>query len=86
LAATEVPFTATRPEIIDVTFAYLGGGLETVTKRADEQWIDGARDHLTGLIKSIEDEVWEAAPSPACRHCDFSRFCEAGTRWLADDR
>jgi len=86
LAATEVPFTATRPEIIDVTFAYLGGGLETVSERADQQWIDGARDHLTGLIKSIEDEVWEAAPSPACRHCDFSRFCEAGTRWLVDDR
>jgi DNA helicase-2/ATP-dependent DNA helicase PcrA len=85
VAAQEVHFTTRLPEIIDVTFAYLGDGLATVSERADDEWIDRARGHLSSLIEAIDAEVWEAAPSSACGHCDFSRFCEAGTRWLEDD-
>lgn len=84
LAATEVPFTVNRPDVIDVTFAYLGDGLETVSERADERWIEEAKLHLTKLIGRIEAEEWNAEPSSACRHCDFARFCEPGSRWLAD--
>ncbi|MDF1594721.1 MAG: ATP-dependent DNA helicase [Acidimicrobiia bacterium] len=84
LAATEVPFTLQRPSTIDVTFAYLGGGLQTVSERADEEWIHNARDHVTTLLDNITDEVWDASPSSACRHCDFARFCDAGTLWLKD--
>ena len=73
-----------RPDVIDVTFAYLGDGLETVSERADERWIEEAKLHLTKLIGRIEAEEWNAEPSSACRHCDFARFCEPGSRWLAD--
>jgi RecB family exonuclease len=84
VAATEVPFTAGRPTTIDVTFAYLGDGFETVTERADPEWIDAARTHLRSLLREIEGANWEPAPSAACNHCDFSRFCEAGKRWIED--
>lgn len=84
LAAAEVPFTLQRPGTIDVTFAYLGDGLQTVSERADEEWIQNARDHVMTLLDNIADEVWDASPSPACRHCDFARFCDAGTLWLND--
>ncbi|MDH5373128.1 MAG: PD-(D/E)XK nuclease family protein, partial [Acidimicrobiia bacterium] len=86
VAAAEVPFTAQRPELIDVTFAYLGGGLTTVSERADSQWVDDARQHLSTLIDSIDGEIWDATPSTACRHCDFARFCDPGTRWLASQK
>jgi DNA helicase-2/ATP-dependent DNA helicase PcrA len=85
IAAVEVPFTSKRPNVIDVTFAYLGGGLATVSERADEAWIDRARHHLAELIASIDRGQWQPTASTACRHCDFARFCEAGTTWLEDN-
>jgi hypothetical protein len=85
IAAVEVPFTSKRPNVIDVTFAYLGGGLATVSERADEAWIDRARHHLAELVASIDRGQWQPTASTACRHCDFARFCEAGTTWLEDN-
>ena len=82
VAASEVPFTATRPSTIDVTFAYLGDGLETHTERADNEWIETSREHLLSLLSDIEEANGDPSPSGACRFCDFTRFCDAGGRWL----
>ncbi len=81
IAALEVPFTAKRPDVIDVTFAYLGDGLQTYTQRADDAWRENARQRLARLLNGIESGHWEAVPSPACGHCDFRRFCEPGRGW-----
>ncbi len=82
VAAAEVPFTSKRPETIDVTFAYLGGGLDLHTDRADAEWVDNARRHLASLLDGIAARHWEPSPSQACRSCDFLRFCDPGRSWL----
>ena len=80
LAATQVDFGLNKPEQIDVSFAYLGGGLDVHTERADEQWRDRARSHLENLTDAIDNERFEAVPGAWCHSCDFLRFCEAGKR------
>ncbi len=84
VAAHEVPFATTRPDTVDVTFAYLGDGLHTVTERVNDEWRHRARERLTGLLAGIESEQWQATPSAACGHCDFRRFCEPGLAWSDD--
>ncbi len=73
-----------RPDSLSVTFAYLGDGLEEDSTRADAKWLDEARTRLTTLLDAINNERFEPEPSPACRHCDFVKFCEPGQQWLAD--
>lgn len=78
-AVTEVPFGLDRPDRLEVTFAYLGGGeLVEDTHAADEPWLDQASRRLEGLAEGIVGERWDPSPSDACRRCDFLRFCEAG--------
>ena len=78
VAATEVDFGVDKPQEIDVTFAYLGGGLDVHTEHADEEWrLDAARN-LEVLTSAIEDDRFEAVPGDWCRHCDFLRFCPEG--------
>jgi len=78
LAARDV-----NPDVdLSVSFAYLGGGLETRTKQADDPWLDAARTHLVELIGAIREGRYEPSPSPTCRWCDFLPFCEQGRAYL----
>jgi len=80
VAATEVDFGVDTPENIDVTFAYLGGGLDVHTEHADVGWrLDAARN-LEVLTSAIEDDRFDAVPGDWCRSCDFLRFCPEGRR------
>jgi DNA helicase-2/ATP-dependent DNA helicase PcrA len=85
VAAEEAGFSGGRaPNKTRVTFAYLGG--ETLVEQSevvDPEWLAGARTHLSKLVGVATGGVFPAAPSAACRNCDFNRFCEAGTAWLA---
>jgi DNA helicase-2/ATP-dependent DNA helicase PcrA len=80
LAATTVDFGIEQPEQIDVSFAYLGGGLDVHTERADEQWRERAWANLETLTDAIDAERFDAAPGDWCHGCDFLRFCEEGKR------
>ena len=84
LAATQIDFGLDAPEQIDVSFAYLGGGLDVQTERADEPWREDARKHLEGLTAAIDAEEFEAVPGDWCRHCDFLRFCEPGKQEVGE--
>lgn len=84
VAVDEVDFGAPKPDTVDVTFAYLGGGLEEVTTRADSDWIQRAREHLNELSGSIEAGRFEPSPGEWCHNCDFLQFCEPGQREVSE--
>lgn len=71
------------PDSLSVTFAYFGNGLEEVTTVVDQAWLDSARTAVTAVASGITGEDFGAQPSPACRQCDFVRFCDPGKAWLA---
>ena len=85
MAASKVDFGVDKPEQIDVSFAYLGGGLSVETERADEPWRGRAEQSLTRLTDAIESSRFEPTPGEWCRRCDFLRFCDAGQQWVADE-
>ncbi|TDI49003.1 MAG: ATP-dependent helicase [Acidobacteria bacterium] len=78
VAATEVDFGLTKPKVLDVTFAYLGGGLTEVTHSADEQWVAEARKSLNALTGRISTSDFEENPGSWCNSCDFLQFCGPG--------
>lgn len=78
VAVDEVNFGAARPESLDVTFAYLGGGLEEVTARADARWVNAARAHLNELTDAMAGGEFTESPGDWCRSCDFLQFCGPG--------
>ncbi len=78
VAVRDVNFSEDRPDTLDVTFAYLGGGLHEDTTRADEEWVGSARSHLVELTESIAAGKFEPTPGAWCRNCDFLQFCEPG--------
>jgi DNA helicase-2/ATP-dependent DNA helicase PcrA len=78
VAAGEVDFGIGKPGDIDVSFVYLGGGLEVVTRRADDRWRARARRALEDLTTAIGNEAFDPTPGEWCRRCDFLRFCEQG--------
>ena len=82
VAATEVDFGLDPPEEIDVTFAYLGGGLAEQTHHADQPWRDAARDNLIDLTDSIEQAIFDETPGPWCHTCDFLQFCRPGQAFV----
>jgi hypothetical protein len=41
------------------------------------------RARIEGQIAQIESAMFEPTPGAGCRYCDFARFCDAGTAWLA---
>ena len=88
VAATEAGFAGARPpQSIRVTFAYLGtDDLVEVGEDVDAAWLDEARRHLADLITAATAGTYPATPSPSCRHCDFSQFCDAGSSWLERSR
>ena len=80
VAAAKVDFGLPAPDAIDVTFAYLGGGLSTRTEHADEAWRLRAEQNLERLTDKVEAGEFEPSPGEWCRSCDFLRFCEPGRR------
>jgi DNA helicase-2/ATP-dependent DNA helicase PcrA len=78
VAVNEVDFGGDPPETLDVTFAYLGGGLQEMTNRADPEWVESAGHHLVAITDSIAAGEFDPTPGPWCHHCDFLRFCEPG--------
>ncbi len=82
LAAVQEAVAPTAPEKLEVTFAYLGGGLEVVTDQVDFVWIEHATDRLTALARGITEGEFSPTPSTACSGCDFLRFCPAGKQFL----
>jgi DNA helicase-2/ATP-dependent DNA helicase PcrA len=84
IAATDVDFGHPTPEQLDVTFAYLGGGLTEGTYRADADWVATARSDIAALTKSIDDKVFIETPGDWCGSCDFLRFCGPGKTWIGE--
>jgi DNA helicase-2/ATP-dependent DNA helicase PcrA len=84
VAVDDVDFGAARPGTLDVTFAYLGGGLDEVTTRADDVWVQSARDHIDELTASIEAGEFTPTPGDWCHNCDFLQFCAPGQEQVAD--
>jgi hypothetical protein len=85
VAVDEVRFAPVRPDRLQVTFAYLGGGLTEVSEQVDSNWLETARNHLGDLIGRIREQHWDPDPSTACRSCDFRRFCAPGRDWMASN-
>ncbi|MEX1125583.1 MAG: ATP-dependent DNA helicase [Acidimicrobiia bacterium] len=84
LAATDVDFGHPAPENLDVTFAYLGGGLVESTYKADAEWVERARSDITSLTRSIDEKIFTEIPGQWCHSCDFLRFCEPGKAWVGE--
>jgi RecB family exonuclease len=78
IAVNDVEFGGPKPESVDVTFAYFGGGLQEVTAHADAAWVDRARAHVVQLTDAIEAKEFGEAPGEWCRNCDFLQFCGPG--------
>ncbi|MFQ5947562.1 MAG: ATP-dependent DNA helicase [Acidimicrobiia bacterium] len=85
LAVRQVGFVADPPDRITVTFAYLGDGVTEVSESVDEAWLEDAQTRLGDLVSAATAGEYHATPAPACRTCDFSRFCEPGQTWLQDN-
>jgi len=83
VAVDEVDFAEDKPSTLDVTFAYLGGGLDEVTARADPEWVAKARLHLETLTERIDAREFEPTPGQWCQTCDFLQFCDAGKTEVA---
>ena len=82
IAAEEVDFGRPKPEAIDVTFAYLGGGLNEQTIPATAEWRSSARQHLIDLTDSIDAAKYAESTGSWCKSCDFLQFCEPGQAHL----
>ncbi|HEU4917783.1 MAG TPA: ATP-dependent DNA helicase [Acidimicrobiia bacterium] len=80
LAADRFDFGIDGPREIDVSFAYLGGGLDVHTEKADRAWREAAALEIENLTDGIEREGFEPAPGTWCASCDFLRFCPEGRR------
>ncbi|MFV1971211.1 MAG: ATP-dependent DNA helicase [Acidimicrobiia bacterium] len=79
IAAAEGALSGTPPESINVTFAYFGGDeLTEITDTVDAQWLDRAREHVTGLVDLGINGPFDPQPSDDCRWCDFLHLCPAG--------
>jgi predicted RecB family nuclease len=78
VAADRCDFGIDRPGAIEVSFAYLGGGLDIHTEQADAAWREAASSRVESLTDAIEAERFEPIPGDWCRTCDFLRFCPEG--------
>jgi DNA helicase-2/ATP-dependent DNA helicase PcrA len=85
VAVDEGALSVERPASLAVTFAYFGDGLEEVSAAVDEAWLREARSRIDGILAGITREQFDPVPSTACHHCDFTKFCEAGQAWLAEN-
>ena len=84
MAATDVDFGHPAPRELDVTFAYLGGGLVETTYQADSEWVEQARSDIASLTRSIDEKIFVETPGDWCQSCDFLRFCGPGRAWIGE--
>jgi DNA helicase II / ATP-dependent DNA helicase PcrA len=67
------------PQRMSVTFAYLGGGeLTEIPVEVTDVWLASAERHLVALLETAAGADFDPTPSPACTHCDFLAYCDAG--------
>lgn len=83
ISAHDVDFGLPKPEGLDVTFAYLGRGLNVETIHADKTWVGQARDNLDTMATQITDGQFAESPGGWCGNCDFLQFCGPGQREMA---
>ena len=83
LAAHQADLGIPPPSSTQVTFAYMGGGLNVETHDANKRWLADAEQHLISLTDSIEAGDFEEQPGERCGGCDFLRFCGPGQNWVA---
>lgn len=79
IAAAEAGFADPPPTQLRVAFVYLGSGLEEVGEEVDEAWLATSHNHLERLVEAAASGLYDPAPSAACSHCDFVRFCPEGS-------
>ena len=63
---------------IEVTFAYLGGGLEERSRPVGVAELEAARGRLATVVAGLAAEDYTPAPSDRCRRCDFLAVCAEG--------
>ena len=78
IAANEVDFGLPSPEQVDVSFVYLGDGLNVVSHLAEANWVSEARQTLSALTTQMKEDSFGEQPGTWCGSCDFLRFCEPG--------
>ncbi len=84
IAAADGAVAKPAPGRLSVAFAFFGGGTYVAQSIAvDAAWLADARARIDELIGRFSREQFDPRPSDACRRCDFSSFCEAGTAFLA---
>jgi len=87
VAAVDGAIADRLPDRLRVTFAYFGGGTTAEsTWEADETFVARARATIAGLVEMATTAKYPPTPSPACRSCDFIRFCDGGRAWVAAHR
>jgi DNA helicase-2/ATP-dependent DNA helicase PcrA len=84
VAVSDVDFGLPKPETLEVTFAYLGGGMDERTTTADDVWVTKARSRIDELASGIDASDFEPNPGEWCRGCDFLRFCAEGRAEVGD--
>lgn len=82
LAAAEGALGSPVPDRLQVSFVYLGDGPQAITHQVDEEWLAQARARIGELLEGIRAERFDPSPSPACRACDFQKFCPEGQAFL----
>ena len=85
LAAAAGGLGSPVPDRMQVSFVYLGDGLQAITHQVDEEWLAQARARIEELLDGIRAERFDPSPSPACRTCDFQKFCPEGQSFLTAD-
>lgn len=85
VAIRSVDFGPRPPEGLAASFVYLGDGVDVDRRDVDAEWLSQAQDRLESIGRAIIDDDFEPTPSPACRNCDFQRFCAAGRAWLEEN-
>jgi DNA helicase-2/ATP-dependent DNA helicase PcrA len=75
----------TPPPELKVTFAFLGGGVEEVSYRADAEWLEKAEDRLARLTEAISFGRFDPTPGPGCGQCDFLLACPAGRAFVSGE-
>jgi DNA helicase II / ATP-dependent DNA helicase PcrA len=84
VAAFDGALELAPPERLAVTFAFFGSGeVEEESEEVDAAWLEEARNRLGDLVTVAADPPYPETPSPACRSCDFLRFCDPGRAFLA---
>jgi DNA helicase-2/ATP-dependent DNA helicase PcrA len=69
-----------RPEDLTLTYAYLARDEVVSVPMGDP---DEVTARIQGQIDRIDAGVFDPTPGAWCGYCDFARFCDAGSAWLA---